>query len=177
MDIDVTLVRRLIDQQFPQWRSFPIRPIASGGWDNRTFRLGTDLTVRLPSHVAYAAQVTKEQRWLPQLAARLPVAIPTPVAEGRPSDEYPWYWSVYRWINGETAQVGCIPDRLAFASELAQFLVALQKTNATGGRRRESTISIGAPISMFMTRKPGKRSGHSMVGSIWKPRRLSGTWL
>lgn len=133
MDIDIALVRRLIDQQFPQWRTFPIRPIEPGGWDNGSFRLGTELTVRMPSHAAYAAQVTKEQQWLPKLAARLPVAIPTPVAEGRPSDEYPWHWSVYRWIDGETAQVARIPDRQAFAAELAYFLVALQKADATGG--------------------------------------------
>ena len=133
MDIDVALVRRLIDQQFPQWRSFPIRPIEPGGWDNRTFRLGTDLTVRLPSHAAYAAQVMKEQRWLPELAGRLPVAIPTPVAEGRPSDGYPWAWSVYRWIDGETAHVARIRDRQAFAAEVAYFLIALQKADAVGG--------------------------------------------
>ena len=133
MDINVDLVRQLVDQQFPQWRSLPIHPIEPGGWDNRTFRLGTDLTVRLPSHAAYAAQVTKEQRWLPQLAARLPVAIPSPVAEGLPSDAYPWHWSVYRWIDGDTAQVAHIPDRPAFAAELASFLVALHTIDAAGG--------------------------------------------
>lgn len=89
MHIDVALVRRLVDQQFPQWRTVPTRPIEPDGWDNRSFRLRTELTVRLPSHATCAAQVTKEQRWLLELAARPPVAIPTPVAEGRPSDGYP----------------------------------------------------------------------------------------
>ncbi len=133
MDIDVSLVRRLIDQQCPQWRGLPIQKIEPGGWDNRTFRLGSDLTVRLPSHAAYAAQVAKEQRWLPQLAAQLPVAIPMPVAKGLPSDEYPWQWSVYRWIEGETAQVARIADLPAFAVDVAHFLVALQRTEAAGG--------------------------------------------
>lgn len=133
VNIDVALVRRLIDQQFPQWAGLSIRKIEPGGCDNRTFRLGSDLTVRLPSHAAYEAQVTKEQRWLPRLVGRLPVAIPMPVAKGVPSNEYPWHWSVYRWIQGETAQVADIPDLQAFAVDLARFLTALQRSDATGG--------------------------------------------
>ena len=133
MEIDIALVRRLIDHQFPQWRRLSICRIEPGGWDNRTFRLGADLTVRLPSQAAYAAQVAKEQQWLPQLAAHLPVAIPMPVAEGLPTDEYPWHWSVYRWIDGKNAQVGWISDHQVFAADLAYFLTALQRTDATGG--------------------------------------------
>jgi len=48
---------------------------------NRTFRLGAELTVRLPTGDWYALQVHKEQRWLPVLAARLPLPVPTPVAQ------------------------------------------------------------------------------------------------
>ena len=47
--IDVSLARRLIDSQFPQWSQLPITPVEVDGWDNRTFRLGPELTVRLPS--------------------------------------------------------------------------------------------------------------------------------
>jgi hypothetical protein len=45
--IDVALARRLVDSQFPQWSSLPIAPVEFEGWDNRTFRLGSELTVRL----------------------------------------------------------------------------------------------------------------------------------
>ena len=82
--IDVSLARRLIDSQFPQWSDLPITSVEFDGWDNRTFRLGTDLTVRLPSGSWYAQQVDKEQRWLPVLAPQLPLPIPTPVARGAP---------------------------------------------------------------------------------------------
>ena len=133
MDINTDLVRRLVDQQFPRWRSFPIQKIEPGGWDHRSFRLGSDLTVRLPSHSTYVAQVAKEQRWLPQLASRLAIAIPTPVAMGLPSDEYPWPWSVYRWIEGETARGAHIANLPRFAADVADFLKALQATDATEG--------------------------------------------
>jgi aminoglycoside phosphotransferase (APT) family kinase protein len=47
------------------------------------------MSVRLPSADPYAAQVDKEQRWLPVLAPRLPVPIPTPLARGEPDPLFP----------------------------------------------------------------------------------------
>ena len=43
------VVRRLVDAQFPQWRSLSIEPVALDGWDNTTYRLGDELSVRLPN--------------------------------------------------------------------------------------------------------------------------------
>src|SRR5664279_4166747 len=80
--VDEHLARRLVDGQFPQWADLPIEPVELSGIDNRTFRLGEQLTVRLPSALGYALQVDKEQRWLPLLAAHLPLPIPTPVTRG-----------------------------------------------------------------------------------------------
>ncbi|WAH42967.1 aminoglycoside phosphotransferase family protein [Alicyclobacillus fastidiosus] len=133
MDIDVSLVRRLILKQFPRWAGLLIKPVELSGWDNRTFRLGDDMTVRLPSHEAYEAQVKKEQQWLPRLASRLPIAIPTPIAMGTPSEEYPLHWSIYRWIDGENATTERITNLNDFAIELAQFLNTLQQIDANGG--------------------------------------------
>lgn len=133
MDIDVPLVERLIAAQFPQWAGLPIRPVTFGGWDNRTFHLGEQMTVRLPSAARYAEQVAKEQRWLPKLAPHLPLPIPVPLAMGMPSDDYPWHWSICRWIEGESAKAGPIGDLREFASALAEFLVALQRIDPAGG--------------------------------------------
>jgi aminoglycoside phosphotransferase (APT) family kinase protein len=132
-EIDSTLVRRLIAAQFPQWAGLPVRPVVPGGWDNRTFRLGDHLTVRLPSGPGYAAQVHKEHRWLPVLAPHLPLPIPTPLAKGVPADDYPYHWSVYRWIDGQTASADRIDDLTEFAASLAGFLVVLQRIEPTGG--------------------------------------------
>ena len=119
--IDAGLARRLVDSQFPQWADLPITAVELGGVDNRTFRLGEQLTVRLPSGDWYALQVEKEQRWLPVLAPHLPLPIPAPVAQGVPGAGYPFSWSVYQWIEGQPAATGLIGDPVEFASALADF--------------------------------------------------------
>ena len=108
MALDQELVRRLLEGQFPRWAHLPVRPVVPGGWDNRTFRLGDDLLVRLPSADGYAEAVEKEQRWLPFIAPRVPFEIPEPVALGVPTAEFPRPWSVYRWIDGVPAGEGAI---------------------------------------------------------------------
>jgi aminoglycoside phosphotransferase (APT) family kinase protein len=131
--IDAALVRRLIAAQFPPWADLPVRPVEAGGWDNRTFRLGPRMTARLPSAEPYALQVEKEHRWLPKLAPLLPLPIPVPLAKGAPAGGYPWQWSVYRWLEGEPASVGGIADLRRFATDLAEFLNALRRSDPTGG--------------------------------------------
>ena len=131
--IDAELVRDLIAAQFPQWAHLPVAPVEHSGWDNRMFRLGAAMSVRLPSNEGYAPQVAKEQRWLPFLQTQLPLPIPAPLALGRPSSDYPWPWSVYQWLEGDSATVTPPDDLERFALDLAEFLNALQRVDATGG--------------------------------------------
>ena len=131
LNIDDVLVRRLVGRQFPMWAELPIVPVVPGGRDNRTFRLGDNMLVRLPSASEYAAQVEKEQCWLPRLAPSLPLSIPTPLATGQPAEGYPWKWSVYRWLGGEPLANNA--DLCEGASSLAQFLTALQRIDSAGG--------------------------------------------
>jgi aminoglycoside phosphotransferase (APT) family kinase protein len=148
--IDVPLARRLIDSQFPQWSHLPIREVEVDGWDNRTFRLGSAYSLRLPSGEWYAKQVEKEQRWLPVLAPRLPLHIPTPVARGAPDAEYPYPWSVYWWIEGDLASKGRIEDPTAFAAGLAGFLNALARVDATDGPAPgEHNFFRGGPLATY----------------------------
>jgi aminoglycoside phosphotransferase (APT) family kinase protein len=131
--IDAGLARRLVAAQFPQWADLPVRPVELDGWDNRTFRLGSELSLRLPSGDWYALQVDKEQTWLPRLGPHLPLPIPQPVARGEPGEGYPYPWSVYRWLEGEPASSCSVFDPVALASSLAGFLRALQRVPAAGG--------------------------------------------
>ena len=131
--IDVALVRRLIAKQFPRWAKLPVVAADQAGWCNMTFRLGDEMVVRLPRHLAYAAQVEKEYEWLPRLAPLLPLPIPKPLAMGEPEDEYPWKWSIYRWIEGETARPENVVDTVTFAADLGIFLSALQGLESIGG--------------------------------------------
>ncbi|WP_374315265.1 phosphotransferase [Microbacterium sp.] len=130
MEINEALVRRLVDEQFPFWHRLDLRQVLPGGWDNRTFRLGDELLVRLPSADGYAAAVAKEQRWLPVIASGVPLPVPVPVAQGKPTKEFERPWSVYRWIEGTPAATTTDIDLTVFASDLGRFLTALATVDA-----------------------------------------------
>jgi aminoglycoside phosphotransferase (APT) family kinase protein len=149
VDTDVSLVRRLLAAQFPQWADLPLRPVPSGGTDNAIYRLGEDMAVRLPRIAWATGQVDKEHRWLPRLAPHLPLAIPVPLAQGTPGEGYPWHWSVCRWLEGENATLERLADPRQAATELAQFIAALQRIDPTGGPPPgEHNFSRGVPLAM-----------------------------
>ena len=106
--VDAELVRGLLAAQHPDLAALPLTEAASG-WDNVMFRLGDDLAVRLPRRRVGARLIQTEQRWLPQLAAHLPLATPTPLRIGAPDDSYPWPWSITPWLEGDTADLA-LPD-------------------------------------------------------------------
>ena len=133
VDTDVALVGRLLAAQFPEWAGLPIEPVPSPGTDNLLYRLGEDMVVRLPRTERASATLQKERRWLPSLAPLLPLAVPVPLAEGIPAEGYRLEWSVYRWLKGEDATVGRVTDQNRWATDLAQFVAALQQIDPTGG--------------------------------------------
>lgn len=134
MQINVALVSKLIAAQFPEWTDLPITPVAESGSDNRTFHLGSEMSVRLPSGEEYARQVEKEQKWLPKIAPHLPLPIPQPIAIGIPSEDFPWHWSIYKWLEGVSANQLKLSDEdlETIANQLAQFLTEFHKFDADG---------------------------------------------
>jgi len=148
VDSDVSLVRRLLMAQFPQWAGLPIDPVLDAGTDNTIYRLGDDKAVRLPRRLKNSVQLEKERRWLPALAPLLPLAIPVPLAVGQPGDGYPFAWSVYPWLEGETASVERIADQSKAATDLAGFIGALQGVDPTDGPRPGEHNSMrGVPLA------------------------------
>jgi aminoglycoside phosphotransferase (APT) family kinase protein len=130
--------------------ALPIKPVEFDGWDNRSFHLGEQMVVRLPSAQEYASQAAKEHRWLPKLAPLLPQPIPVPLAKGKPSEGYPWEWSIYEWLKGETASIVRIPDLCQFASTLGEFLTALQRIDISGGPvAGPQNFYRGGPLSIY----------------------------
>lgn len=124
LEIGPDLVRALLAEQHPDLADRPLSLLANG-WDNVLFRLGGDLVVRLPRRGAAVDLVLHEQRWLPHLAPRLPLPVPVPVRTGRPTDRYPWPWSVVRYLSGEVAARAAPDDADGAARDLAAFLAAL----------------------------------------------------
>jgi aminoglycoside phosphotransferase (APT) family kinase protein len=100
------------------------------GVDNRTFRLGDELSIRLPAGDWYSLQVAKEQRW--------------------PDLGYPYPWSVYRWLDGETSGQATIGDVTTFAVHVADFLVALAKVEpADGPTPGRHNFYRGGPLATY----------------------------
>ncbi len=139
---DADLVRRLLESQHPHWADLPIERVSSAGTDNAMYRLGDELAVRMPRIHWAVEMVDKEQTWLPVLAPQLPLAVPVPVAAGRPDAEYPHPWGVVRWLPGELAAASGFDDEPQAARDLAEFVLALQAVDPAGA----PSVGRGLPI-------------------------------
>lgn len=129
----VELVRELLTTQFAEWASLPIEPVTSTGTDNALYRLGVDKVIRLPRRREDTLRLEKERRWLPRLAPLVPLSVPVPLAKGSPGEGYPFEWSIYRWLDGEAANLTPIADLTQAAAELAEFVLALQRIDSSDG--------------------------------------------
>lgn len=127
------VVEKLIKDQFPKWAYLDIKPVEKSGHDNRTFHLGDEMTIRLPSGEDYVAQIEKEIQWLPKLKPFITLQISSPIAKGKPNSEYPFPWSINKYIEGETATYDKIHDLNKFAVDLGLFLKELHKIDTTDG--------------------------------------------
>lgn len=149
VDTDAALVGRLLTAQFPQWADLPIEPVRPFGTDNALYRLGGDMVARLPRRERTSRTLAKERHWLPKLAPRLPLAVPIPLADGMPAEGYHFEWSVYRWLEGENATIARVTDPSRLANDLAQFVRALQRINASRGPLPgDHNFSRGVPLAM-----------------------------
>jgi len=117
-------VQRLVRDQRPDLGDCPIARVANG-WDNATFRLGDSLAVRLPRRAEAVPLILHEQRYLPDIARRSPVAVPVPVHAGRPTPDFPWPWSIVPWVPGAAAADVGPAGRGPAAKGLADFLLSL----------------------------------------------------
>ena len=131
LDLDEALVRRLLAEQFPEWQELPLQRIEPSGTVNAIFRLGDELSVRLPRREGPAEPGSVELEWLPKLASQLPVEVPVPVAQGRPGADYPWFWEIHAWVQGEVVPVDELDARQA-ARDLAALVQALQRVDPSG---------------------------------------------
>jgi aminoglycoside phosphotransferase (APT) family kinase protein len=146
--VDAALVQRLIASQHPQWAGLPIERVASDGTTNAIYRLGPAAAARLPL-VRYGEEaIDVEGRWLPQIAPRLPLAVPEQLATGEPDAGYPFRWSVHRWIEGEPVSRAPVGDLVPLAEDLAAWLAALHRIDTTGGPDAALHDLRGVPLAL-----------------------------
>lgn len=174
VDIDGSLVRRLVAGQFPQWADLPLARVDSAGTDNAIYRLGEDMAVRLPRVPRSSGQVAKEQRWLPILAPLVSLDIPVPLGLGAPAEGYPWHWSVYSWHEGETARMELIADPAEAANALAMFVTDLWKIDITGGPPPgDHNVNRGEPL---VNRDDGTRKAIAALKGTIDTEAVTAAW-
>jgi aminoglycoside phosphotransferase (APT) family kinase protein len=124
VEVSADLVRRLLADQHSDLARLPVEFLANG-WDNELYRVGDELVARLPRRALGAEIITNEQRWLPGLAPRLPLPIPSPERTGVPACGYPYSWSVVPFLPGVPAAQASSFEPTAAAAAVGGFLGAL----------------------------------------------------
>ena len=146
--VDETLLRSLLKEQHPDLADLEVGPVFRG-WDNELWRLGEELAVRLPRTPRAPELLAKEYRWLPVLAPRLPLPVPTPVRLGRPSSLFPAARTVVEWVPGDPADRVPVTRADHAADALAGFLRALHRPAPADA---PANPDRGVPLATFASR-------------------------
>jgi aminoglycoside phosphotransferase (APT) family kinase protein len=180
---NIALVQRLILDQFPKLADHPIRPLASAGTDHAIYRLGEDLIVRLPIRESAAAQVVREQQWLPRLAPDLPLKIPQPLYAGARAADYPWSWSICPWLEGQDAANAQISDLCQAGDDLGRFLAVLRRLDAVDGPRAgHANHGRGVALTLLDARvrndiaRLGREIDAAAILDIWETALAAPAW-
>lgn len=136
--IDTVVARRMIADQFPQYRDLPVRRLPQLGTVNAIFRIGDAAAARFPLRPLVSGpgdeRLQAEAAAMAEFAALAPVPAPAPIGVGRPGPEYPMAWSVQSWVEGDAATPTGLAASTDFAGDIADLIAAL-RTADTRGRR------------------------------------------
>ena len=178
IEVSADLVKELVRDQHSDLVFGDVREMAPG-FDNTIWRLGDDLVVRLPRRQAAVPLIESEQRWLPELAPRLPLAIPTPVRVGRPSERFPWPWTIARWIEGTPGNAVDPSSRGHAATPLGEFLRSLHcdaPAEAPTNEFRSAPLSRHDAGFRGRLEETGRAVDEESALRIWRAALDTGTW-
>ncbi|KSU85848.1 Predicted kinase, aminoglycoside phosphotransferase (APT) family [Fictibacillus enclensis] len=173
LEIEEGLVRRLLVDQFPHWAELPLRKVEPVGTVNAVFRLGDEYCIRLARREGPKTPGGREFLWLPKLASSVPLEIPIPIAQGRPNNEYPWFWEIHSWLRGEIVPIEAI-DEIQAARDLARFVLALQQVDSTGG-----PLGRGIPLAQLdkdFRYWLARFNGDPAVSNVWESALSAPPW-
>ena len=140
IEITPNLIRELLQSQHPDLADLPLSYM-SEGWDNIMFRLGDEMTIRLPRREKAAHLLKNEQDWLPILTKDFPIPTPIPIRNGKPDKNYPWHWSVLPWLKGETANRQQPGD-----DQVEEFIECLKKLHQIAPNNAPANPYRGVPL-------------------------------
>ena len=124
--VDETLVRGLLEKQFPELATSTVRFLGQG-WDNSVWVVDDRWTFRFPRRAIAVPGVERELTVLPRVAPLLPVRVPLPKLVGAATESFPWPFFAYRPLPGvEPADAGLSEDeRVKVGAQLGRFLRVL----------------------------------------------------
>ena len=161
VEIDEDLVRSLLAEQASDWARLPLSRMSVWGTDHVIYRLGDELSVRLPKIGWAASQGETERRWLPLIAAQLNVEVPVPLFLGQPHGSYPYRWYISPWLAGENPRPD--DDLTLLAGDLAAFILDLHRLNtANAPEPAGSDRGVRSPA-------PTLRPGTAPSGCVARP--------
>jgi aminoglycoside phosphotransferase (APT) family kinase protein len=135
VEIDTHLVSCLLRTQFPEWAHLPLERVEPAGTVNAIYRLGDQMSVRLPLQEEWAWDIEHQAEWLPKLAPYLPLGVPQVLGVGAPAEAYPFKWSIHNWIPGSPWHPERLESHTAATSDLARFISAMRRIDTTGAAR------------------------------------------
>ena len=145
LPIDLGLVRRLVDRAFPEYVHDDLVGLGDSGSSNVLFRLGTDKLVRLPRQPGGGASIVKEAAWLPYVAARVSVDVPTVIGIGEPDLDYPERWAITTWLRGTRPSafrpLAVDNGTSGLAGDLVRFLTELRGMQVPEAAKDDSSLS------------------------------------
>jgi aminoglycoside phosphotransferase (APT) family kinase protein len=160
--VNETLARALVADQHPDLAALPIVHVEDG-WDNVMFRLGSELALRMPRRMAGGLLILSEQRWLPQIAPRLPLPTPAPLRVGEPGHGYPFRWSVVPWLEGAPSDLA--PPDAEQGEVLTRFLTALHQPAPDDAPRNayRGSVPLGDRTAAFEQRHAEAQAAHGSL--------------
>ena len=166
--VDEAFARHLVAAQFPPLPERSLEFLGEG-WDYTAFLVDESLVFRFPRRKIGVPGTGREIATLPLLAPLLPVAIPSPVHVGRPSDDFPWPFYSARYLRGREPDSSVSEEvRASLARPLAQALRALH------GPTTLAEAGDGLPVDPMgradmAVRVPRTRETLAAVAELWEP--------
>lgn len=172
VDVDETLVRALLSEQFPELDARSARFVGEG-WDNAVWVVEETWVFRFPRRAIAIAGVEREIAVLPRLAPLLSVPVPEPRFVGVPSDRFPWPFFGAPRLSGVEPCDAALDDveREAIGRELGHFLrdlhsqVTLESADPSSALPDDPIRRADTPFRVTRTRE---RLAELPPG-VWQP--------
>jgi aminoglycoside phosphotransferase (APT) family kinase protein len=166
--VDEAAARSLIEAGFPQLAGGQLQLLGEG-WDSTVWLLDGRWVFRFPRREVAVPGLRRELEVLPQLAPRLPAAVPEPVFVGEPGAGFPWPWAGSSYIPGRELADAALGDdrRITLAGRLARFLRVLHDTDPAAVGRQLPIDPVRRSDMPFRVEATGRRLAQLQRLGIW----------